>query len=136
MLMSAERPQRYLDASALVKLIVREPESEALERWLRQSGGDVVSCALVRTEVVRAASPRGAEAVLRARRLLDRLDLIILDDELLDLAGELVGPLRSLDAVHVAAALELGDELEAFVTFDRQMTRAAESLGLPVVAPA
>jgi len=134
--MSAERPQRYLDASALVKLIVREPESEALERWLRQSGGDVVSCALVRTEVVRAASPRGAEAVLRARRLLDRLDLIILDDELLDLAGELVGPLRSLDAVHVAAALELGDELEAFVTFDRQMTRAAESLGLPVVAPA
>lgn len=133
--MSAER-QRYLDASAIVKLIVREPESEALERWLRQSGGDVVSCALVRTEVVRAASPRGAEAVLRARRLLDRLDLIILDDELLDLAGELVGPLRSLDAVHVAAALELGDELEAFVTFDRQMTRAAESLGLPVVAPA
>ena len=133
--MSAEH-QRYLDASAIVKLIVREPESEALERWLGEGRQEVVSCAIVRTEVVRAAAPRGPEAILRARRLLDRLDLIILDDELLDRAGELVEPLRSLDAIHVAAALELGDELEAFVTYDRQMTRAAESLGLPVVAPA
>lgn len=133
--MSAER-QQYLDASAIVKLIVREPESEALERWLGEGRQEVVSCALVRTEVLRAAAPRGPEAILRARRLLDRLDLVILDDELLDLAGELVEPLRSLDAIHVAAALELGDELEAFVTYDRQMTRAAESLGLRVVSPA
>jgi len=133
--MSAER-QTYLDASAIVKLIVREPQSEALERWLGEGRQEVVSCALVRSEVVRAAAPRGPEAILRARRLLDRLDLIILDDELLDLAGELVEPLRSLDAVHVAAALELGEELEAFVTYDRQMTRAAEAFGLPVVAPA
>ena len=133
--MSAER-RTYLDASAIVKLIVREPESEALERWLGEGRQEVVSCALVRTEVVRAAAPRGPEAILRARRLLDRLDLIILDDELLDLAGELVEPLRGLDAVHVAAALELGEELEAFVTYDRQMTRAAEAFGLPVVSPA
>lgn len=133
--MSAER-QRYLDASAIVKLIVREPESEVLERWLGEGRQEIVSCALVRTEVVRAAAPWGPEAILRARRLLDRLDLIVLDDELLDLAGELVEPLRSLDAIHVAAALELGEELEAFVTYDRQMTRAAEALGLTVVAPA
>lgn len=133
--MSAER-QRYLDASAIVKLIVREPESEALACWLGEGRQEIVSCALVRTEVVRAAAPWGPEAILRARRLLDRLDLIVLDDELLDLAGELVEPLRSLDAIHVAAALELGEELEAFVTYDRQMTRAAEALGLTVVAPA
>jgi predicted nucleic acid-binding protein len=132
--MSAER-QPYLDASAIVKLIVREPESEALERWLGVGRREIVSCGLVRTEVVRAAAPRGPEAILRARRLLDRLDLIILDDELLDLAGELAEPLSSLDAIHVAAAFELGEELEAFVTYDRQMTRAAESLGLPVVSP-
>ena len=133
--MSAER-QRYLDASAIVKLIVREPESEALECWLGEGRQEIVSCALVRTEVVRAAAPWGPEAILRARRLLDRLDLIVLDDELLDLAGELVEPLRSLDAIHVAAALELGEELEAFVTYDAKMTRAAEALGLLVVAPA
>lgn len=133
--MSAER-QWYLDASAIVKLVVREPESVALEGWLDEDRYALVSCALVRTEVVRAAAPRGPEAVLRARRLLDRLDLIVLDDELLDLAGDLHQPLRSLDAIHVAAALELGEQLEALVTYDTQMTRAAEELGLPVAAPA
>ena len=133
--MSAE-PQRYLDASAVVRLIVREPESDALQSWLGAGGGEAVSCALVRSEVMRAVAPLGAEATLRARRVLERLDLIVLDDELLDLAGELAEPLRSLDAIHCAAALELGDELEAFVTYDRQMTRAAGAVGLPVVSPA
>ena len=133
--MSAER-QRYLDASAIVKLIVCEPESEALACWLGEGREAIVSCALVRTEVVRAAAPWGAEAILRAQRLLDHLDLIVLDDELLEVAGELVAPLCIVGAIHVAAALELGEELEAFVTYDRQMTRAAATLGLPVVAPA
>jgi predicted nucleic acid-binding protein len=132
--MSAE--QRYLDASAIVKLVVREQESAALERWLGTGSEEFVSCALARTEVVRASAPRGTDAVRRARRLLNRLDLIMIDDELLDLAGELAGPLRSLDAIHLAAALELGDELEALVTYDAQMARAAEALGLPVAAPA
>jgi predicted nucleic acid-binding protein len=100
--MSAER-QRYLDASAIVKLIVREPESEALEHWLSGGRQEIVSCALVRAEVVRAAAPRGPEAIRRARRLLDRLDLIVLDDQPLDLAGELVEPLRSPPVTEVVA---------------------------------
>jgi predicted nucleic acid-binding protein len=132
--MSTDR-QRYLDASALVKLVVEEPQSDALQDWLG-SRSDMVTCALARTEVVRAVSPGGREPVSRARQLLDRLDLIQLDDELLDLAGELRGPLRSLDAIHLAAALELGDELDVIVTYDAQMARAAESLGLRVIAPA
>ena len=70
-----------------------------------------------------------------ARTVLDEIDLIQLDDELLDLAADLEGPLRSLDAIHLAAALELGDELEVVVTYDARMTRAAEALGLPVAAP-
>lgn len=132
--MSADR-QRYLDASALVKLVVREAESASLELWLGERS-HVVSCALARTEVVRAATPRGREAVVRARRLIDRIELIQLDDELLDLAAELDGPLRSLDAIHLAAAMELGDELDALVTYDAQMARAAQALALPVAAPA
>lgn len=127
-------PHRYLDASALVKLVVAEPESKPLDEWLGTRSA-VVSCALARTEVVRAVAPSGRDAVDRARRLLDRVELIQLDDELLDLAGELDGPLRSLDAIHLAAALELGDELKGVVTYDRQMARAAEELGLLVVAP-
>lgn len=125
--------QRYLDASALVKLVIRERESVPLERWLGEA--DLVSCTLARTEVVRAVAPEGASARARARRLIDRIELIQLDDELLDHAGELEPPLRSLDAIHLAAALELGDELEAVVTYDARMSSAARELGLEVVAP-
>jgi len=128
-------PSRYLDSSALVKVVIDEPESKPLDEWLG-SRSVLVSCALARTEVVRAVFPSGRDAVGRARRLLDRIDLIQLDDELLDFAGELEGPLRSLDAIHLAAALALGDELEAVVTYDRRLGQAARTLGLPVVAPA
>ena len=79
---------------------------------------------------------RGRAATTRAKRVLDRVDLIALDDELLDLAAEIEGPLRSLDAIHVAAALELGDTLGALVTYDDRMARAATAVGLPVAAPA
>ena len=124
----------YLDASALVKLVVPEPESVTLasfvgsRRWL-------TSCGLARVEVVRAVVPHGVAAVSTARTLLDRLELVQLDDELLDLAGELAGRLRLLDAVHVAAAIELGDELEVLVTYDTRMASAARSFGLPIAAP-
>lgn len=126
--------QRYLDSSALVKLVVREPESSALEQWLGTPDG-VVSCTLARTEIVRAVAPEGLPARARARRLIDRIELIQLDDELLDLAGELEGLLGSLDAIHLAAALELGDELAAVVTYDDRMARAATALGFVVASP-
>jgi hypothetical protein len=124
----------YLDSSALVKLVNQEAESGALRAAL----GDrpVVSCNLARIEVMRAARQKSPPIVAKARELLARTDLIQLDDELLDLAGELEPPLRSLDAIHLAAALELGDELEAVVTYDARMTQAAEAVGLPARAPA
>lgn len=125
----------YLDSSALVKLVVTENESAALEKALI-AVENLVSCNLARVEIIRAARQKGRAVVEKARRLLANVELIQLDDELLDLAAELEGPLRSLDAIHLAAALELGDELEAVVTYDAQMARAAKSLGLTVVAPA
>jgi predicted nucleic acid-binding protein len=70
-----------------------------------------------------------------ARALLDEIDIAELDAELLDAAAELEGPLRSLDAIHVAAAAELGDELEALVTYDARMAAAARASGLAVLAP-
>jgi predicted nucleic acid-binding protein len=124
----------YLDTSALVKLVVPEAETVSLTAFVERHAV-LTSCSLARVEVLRAARPHGAAAVATARALIARLDLVQLDDELLDLAAELDGPLRSIDAIHVAAAMELGEGLAALVTYDRQMTRAAESLGLPVAAP-
>ena len=125
----------YLDSSALVKLVATEKESAALEKALI-AVENLASCNLARVEIIRAARQKGRAVVEKARGLLANIELIQLDDELLDLAAELEGPLRSLDAIHLAAALELGDELEAVVTYDGQMARAAKSLGLTVVAPA
>ena len=125
----------YLDSSAIVKLVVTEAESRALRRYLRTEP-QRASCALAKVEVVRAVRPHGAAATTRARQLLRRLDLIQLDDELLDSAATLHGGvLRSLDAIHLAAAQVLGDELTAIVTYDERMAAAAERLGLVVQAP-
>lgn len=124
----------YLDASALVKLVVPEPETAALTTFVGQQVV-LTSCSLARVEVMRAVTPHGADAVATARALVAKLDLVQLDQELLDLAGDLDGPLRSLHAVHVAAALELGEGLTALVTYDERMVSAARSLGLPVASP-
>ncbi|MBA2463124.1 MAG: type II toxin-antitoxin system VapC family toxin [Actinobacteria bacterium] len=132
--MSAERLV-YLDSSALVKLIVREAESAALAGHLRQRP-QRVSCALARVEVVRAVAAHGRGSVTRARSLLDRIGLLRLDDALLDAAAAFEGAnLRSLDAIHLAAARTLGDELTEMVTYDVQMADAAVRAGLPVAAP-
>lgn len=125
----------YLDSSALVKLVITETESTALRRYLRAEPRRA-SCALARVEVIRAVRPHGAAAVTRARRLLRRLDLVQIDDELLDTAAALdPGIVRSLDAIHLAAAELLGDELTALVTYDHRMTTAAVLIGLTVDTP-
>lgn len=125
----------YLDSSALVKLVVAEKESAALRRFLR-SEPRRATCGLARVEVVRAVRPHGVAAVTRAQQLLRRVDLIQLDDELLDEAASLdAGVVRTLDAIHLAAARALADDLTAIVTYDDRMTRAAGVLGLTVHAP-
>jgi predicted nucleic acid-binding protein len=124
----------YLDSSALVKLVLRERESTAL-RDVLAAASSRVSCTLARVEVVRAVREKGPRVVATARRVLEGVELIELDDGLLELASDLPEPIRSLDAIHVAAAMELGEELDAIVTYDVQMARAAEALGLPVIAP-
>jgi uncharacterized protein len=133
--MSADRAT-YVDSSALVKLAVREPESAALRRYLG-SRRPLVSSALARTEVARALVPLGSEAVQRGRDVLARVDLLRLNNRVLDSAGMLAPPdLRSLDAIHLASAQQLGSDLRGFVTYDERLASAARSRGLRVVRPA
>ena len=125
----------YLDSSAIVKLAVREPESAALRQYLRRRR-PLISSALARTEVLRALRALGAEAVTRGRSVLQRLDLVRVNDRVLNAAGVLAPPeLRSLDAIHLATAQQLGRELTALVTYDDRMATAAKHLGYKIVQP-
>ncbi|MGK2949905.1 MAG: type II toxin-antitoxin system VapC family toxin [Acidimicrobiales bacterium] len=125
----------YLDSSALVKLAVEEPESAALRRHLRRRR-PLVSSALARTEVLRALLPLGEAAVLRGRAVLARVELVRINDQILTAAGAIEPPeVRSLDAIHLATAQRLGQDLAQLVTYDNRMTAAAEQLQLRTAAP-
>jgi predicted nucleic acid-binding protein len=118
-----------------VKLVVVEPESEALRRYLRQRTTRV-SSALARVEVVRAVRFEGDDARTRARSVLGRIRLLAIDEPLLEAAADVdQGVLRSLDAIHLASAQAFGISLEALVTYDSRMILAAEEVGLPWSSP-
>ncbi len=127
----------YLDSSALLKLVIAEKESRALRSFLKREPAERVSCALARTEILRATRLHGTAALERARGLLQTLQLVQLDDVLLDAAG-LLDPvkMRSLDAIHLAAAALIAPALTALVTYDKRMAEGAALLGFPVVSPA
>jgi len=126
----------YLDSSAFVKVVVEEPESAALRDFLAGEPARFVSSALLRTESLRAIRHQGPEARSGVREGLRRVDLIAIDDRILDAAGLLEpGVLRTLDAIHVATALAIGDDLEAIITYDDRMIDAARLLGLPTATP-
>ena len=125
----------YLDFSAIVKLVVAEPESRALRAHLRRRK-PLLSSALARTEVVRALLPAGAIAMARGREVLRRLDLIRINERVLDLAGTLEpAQVRSVDAIHLATAQLLGEDLSQIITYDDRMADAARSLGLKTMSP-
>lgn len=124
----------YLDTSAAVKLLIDEKESFALRAYL--SDHDWASSALVRTELVRALLRVDPSVVPRALDLLAQGNLLVIDTPVLDTAARLSPPsLRSLDAIHLASALELRDELTAFVAYDHRLLAAASALGMPVASP-
>lgn len=127
---------RYLDSSAFVKLVVDETESKALRAYLDQGTGRFIASALLRTEALRAVRHLDPEAMGLVRDGLRRVDLIGVDDRILDVAGSLEPSiLRTLDAIHLATALFVGDDLDAIVTYDSRMIEAARSLGLKFASP-
>jgi predicted nucleic acid-binding protein len=126
----------YLDSSALVKLVVPEPESHALRDLLR-SWPERVSSVIARVEVVRAARRIGSRAARLAEEVMDRLTLVELDDAVLQRAATAEpSHLRTLDAIHLATALSLGDDLSAVCAYDSRLADAAASAGIEVLSPA
>jgi predicted nucleic acid-binding protein len=126
----------YLDSSAFVKLAVEEPETAALRGFLAGKGLRHVSSALLRAESLRAVRHLGADALAAVREGVRRVDLITIDDRILDAAGGLEPRvLRTLDAIHLATAMAVGDDLEAIVTYDERMVEAARLIGLATATP-
>jgi uncharacterized protein len=124
-----------LDSSAYVKLPLQEAEREAL--LLELVGWDgYLSSALLGVEAVRACGRYGEAYAADARRFLLDLSLLPLDDAVLVEAASLnPAGLRSLDALHLATALSVRDEIGVFVTYDQQQAEAAVSHGLKVARP-
>ncbi len=126
----------YIDTSALTKLVVAEAETAGLRAWFAERDRDPVSCDLTRTELMRAVRRVAPDRVVRAREVLDSVTLIALTTEILEAAGRLDPTiLRTLDAIHLAAALDLGDELDGIVTYNDRLAEAALANGVAVVSP-
>jgi uncharacterized protein len=128
----------YLDTSAFVKLIWGEGETPALEAFLRERPQTtLVSSALLVVETRRAVLREDPGQLARADLLLTRVDQVGVTRSLIEAASRLPDPsLRSLDAIHLATALQLGRELDALVTYDSRLAAAAERQRLAVVTPA
>lgn len=128
----------YLHTSALVKIVVLEPESPALRGYLSdRRPARVFSSYLAHTELLRAARSHGPAVMTKARIVLGEVHLVDVTRQVLEMAGTLdTGQqLRSLDAIHLATATLVLDQLEALVSYDRRLLAAAAELGLPVAAP-
>ncbi|MHB8491591.1 MAG: type II toxin-antitoxin system VapC family toxin [Solirubrobacteraceae bacterium] len=131
----------YTDASALVKLVRDEPESPMLRRFLADA--DLVTCELTFTEVPRAVRRAAAQdprlslelLIARAGELLDAVATVALDRDLLAAAGALAEPaLRSLDAIHIIAAIHVSP-VGAFITYDERQAAVGRLAGLRTVSP-
>jgi len=127
----------YFDTSALVKLVQEEAETKALREWMDERPmAKRTTSSLARVELIRAVRHEGDAAIRLASLILVELDSVTMTLDLLDAAGALPLQLKSLDAIHLASAMRYRGDLDAFVTYDRQLATAAHDAGLTVVAPA
>ena len=125
----------YLDTSAALKLLVEEAESESLARSIDSEQPDLVACWLLETELRRAAQREPDIGQEKVTELLQGVDIYAMPASLFREAGLLPGAsLRSLDALHLAAAVRVG--VDQVLTYDSRFAESAWSLGLSVHAPA
>jgi uncharacterized protein len=134
--MVADERVVYADSSALVKLVIDEPESGALKEHLRQSPARLASSRVARVEVARAARIASPSLAVQAdaRSLLEEMLLAPIGDVIIEAASHLASTtVRTLDAIHLAT-LQLVDPDEV-VVYDRRLGDAARALGYTTVAP-
>lgn len=126
----------YLDTSALVKLVYEEAESAALEHWLLLQNETPATSVVGQVELLRVCRRMDPAGLPAAGLLLADMAIIPLAGWIIETA-ENIGPptLRTLDALHLAAAFGMGDALTGFVVYDKRLRDAALHIDLPVMTP-
>jgi predicted nucleic acid-binding protein len=124
----------YLDASALVTIVVERRHAEALRRYLDEQADQTGTSVIGLVETVRTCDQLGSYPNLMARLSQQHYEVTV-TDSVRDAAADIPGALRALDALHVASAEQFGSELRALVTYDRRMAGVARDRGLPVAMP-
>ena len=127
----------YLDSAAVVKLVRTEPSTEALVGWLNvRIDVPLISSVLVEVEVPRALRRSDPTALPAVPATLARITRLEVDATVRVVAASFLDPrLRSLDAIHLATALQVAGQLQAFVTYDERLLASAQIAGLPVASP-
>lgn len=129
----------YLDTSAVAKLFVAEPESADLRTWFAEQRGGVhlVSSALLGVELVRLLRLVNPDAISAAQEFLSTdVDIVDIRASVLADAAAVSPPrLRSLDAIHLATALDLIDSIDILLTYDKRFIEACHAAGIPVASP-
>ena len=123
----------YVDTSALTKLLVAEAESVAMREL---AGTPMITSALTAAELRRAVRRRAPSLAVDVEHVLERLTTVAIDAQLLRAAGA-VGPveLKTLDAIHLATAMAVRDDITAFVAYDERLLDAARLAGIPTLSP-
>jgi uncharacterized protein len=125
----------YVDTSALGRVLLEEPDKPTIENAL-DTFDRVIASDLLRVELRRVGLRRGL--LDRASALLSDVPLIPMDDQILAAAGTLMPPVvGTLDAIHLATAIRLSkaDELDALMTYDKQLAAGAREHGIAVLSP-
>jgi uncharacterized protein len=131
----------YLDSAAIVKLVHREPGSDALDSWLAERAGmPRITSSLAEVEVPRAIMRIAPASQPRIPAVMGTIARFEIDAAVRGLAASYKDPaLRSLDAIHLATAqvltAELGGQPATFVSYDMRLLAAASALALPTASP-
>jgi predicted nucleic acid-binding protein len=125
----------YLDASALVTIVVERRHAAHLRRFLDSHATERTTTSTIgMIETVRTCDQLGSYPNLMTQLTREHTEITV-TERVRDAAANVVGRVRTLDAVHVASAELLGSELTALVTYDRRMAQVARASGLPVEMP-
>ena len=125
-----------VDSSALVKLIVNEQHSKSLGSWIDSCKQDLFISELARTEVSRAIARVDSNLNKQFNIIATRFGVIRVSTQVLTIAAVLSPTtLRTLDAIHLASCVILGDDLTGFVNYDNAQASAASTNSIEVITP-